>query len=347
MGHLFKKAPHTIVILRALQLGDLLCSVPAFRALRAAFPKAHIALLGLPWAGAFVRRFPRYLDEFIEFPGWPGLPEQEPQLAQIPHFLEKMQARRFDLSLQMQGSGSITNSLVALFGARHSAGFYLPDQYRPNERFFTPYPQGEHEIRIFLRLMEFLGIPPQGEELEFPVTEEEQQTFELIQASYGLEPGRYICLHPGARAVARRLPPEKFAEVGDALAQAGYQVVLTGTEAERGLTTAITRHMRSPALDAAGKTDLGTLALLLANARLLVSNDTGVSHIAAALRTPSVILFSASDPNRWRPLNHQLHRIIVNAGDASAEDILAAAQPLLKKGSAREGARRSYANEPA
>ena len=137
MGHLLRKAPHNIVILRALQLGDLLCTVPAFRALRTAFPQAHIALVGLPWAQAFVGRFSHYLDEFIEFPGWPGLPEQNPRIEQIPTFLKEMQGRHFDLALQMQGSGYHTNPLVTLFGARQSAGFYTPGQYQPEAGFFS------------------------------------------------------------------------------------------------------------------------------------------------------------------------------------------------------------------
>src|SRR5215468_5686130 len=76
-----------IVILRALQLGDLLCSVPAFRALRAAFPNANITLVGLPWAVMFVERFSAYLNDFVEFPGFPGFPEQRPNIAEFPYFL--------------------------------------------------------------------------------------------------------------------------------------------------------------------------------------------------------------------------------------------------------------------
>ncbi len=329
MGLLSAKAPHNIIILRALQLGDLLCAVPAFRALRSAFPKARITLVGLPWAEAFVQRFSHYLDDFIEFPGWPGLPERELQIRRIPPFLQAVQGSSFDLALQMQGSGLITNALVSLFGARITAGFYLPGQYRPNEQWFCPYPENESEIRLFLHFMEFLGIPSQGEQLEFPLTAQDWLSFDIFRSAYRLDPGRYVCLHPGARFGGRRLPVEIFAAAGDELASMGYRIVVTGTATESEITGAVASQMHSPALDVAGQTDLGSLALLLANARLLLSNDTGVSHIAAAFQTPSVILFTASDPNRWRPLNHQLHRIIENAGQVSHTEVIQQAKSLL------------------
>lgn len=334
---MFLEAPRSIVILRALQFGDLLCSVPAFRALRAAFPRARISLVGLPWAGAFVRRFSSYLDEFIPFPGWPGLPEQEPDLQAIPSFLAAMQSRRFDLALQMQGSGTITNPLVHLFGARQAAGYHLPGQFRLNEQLNTVYPDGTPEVRVWLGLMEALGVPQQGEHLEFPVTDEEKQSFAQFLERCLLSAGSYICLHPGARSASRRWGAEKFAAVGDALSGQGYQIVLTGSEAERDLTQATASQMYSPVIDAAGKTDPGMLALLLANARLLICNDTGVSHLAAAVQTPSVILFNASDPERWRPLNRSLHRAVVNADQANYQEVLRETDYLLKEPQAYAG----------
>jgi ADP-heptose:LPS heptosyltransferase len=328
---LFSSAPNTIAIFRALQLGDLLCTVPTFRALRAGFPHARIDLIGLPWAGAFTARFSHYLDDFIEFPGWPGLPEQAPRIERIPPFLAEMQRRQYDLILQMQGDGSITNPLVSLFGARKAAGYARPGSYRPNPDTFFTYPRSESEIRVFLRLVEMLGVPPQGEHLEFPVSEEEQRAFKRFLDQNSLAPEGYACLHPGARALERRWPPEKFAAVGDQLYEIGLQVVITGSEAEHELTRAVAEAMTAPAVDAGGQTGLGELALLISEARLLVSNDTGVSHLAAAFKTPSVILFRTSDPLRWRPLDHQRHRTIIKSGEISPQQVIIEARRLLKE----------------
>lgn len=303
------RVPERILILRALPgLGDMLCLVPALRALRAALPEAHISLLGLPQAQSFVDRFGSYIDKLIDFPGFPGLPECPPVVQQLPAFFTYMHQQQFDLALQMHGSGITTNSLLVLLGATTTGGFFLPGQYCPDEKYFLPYPGREPEIWRHLRLMEFFGIPLQGEALEFPLTEADYLAREAIKEARDLRPGRYVCLHPGASIPLRQWPPDRFAAVADALAEMGFQIVLTGTAPEQEITETVSRMMHHPAIDLAGKTSLGALAVLLKDTRLLVCNDTGVSHLGAAVQVPSVVIFLASNLNRWAPLNRLRHR---------------------------------------
>jgi len=117
-----------------------------------------------------VRRFAHYLDGFREFPGWPGLPEQEPRPAELPAFLDAIKAEGFDLVVQLHGGGALTNPLTALFGGRAHAGYYVPGQPRPDPERFLPYPADLPEVRRHLRLMEHPGVPLQGEDLDFPPT---------------------------------------------------------------------------------------------------------------------------------------------------------------------------------
>ncbi|MFT3894220.1 MAG: glycosyltransferase family 9 protein [Anaerolineales bacterium] len=310
-----------IIIFRALQLGDMLNAVPAFRALRAAYPEAYITLAGLPWCDKFVERFHAYLDDFITFPGYPGLPEQKPDLPAILSFLENMQRQKFDLAIQMQGSGDIVNPMIELFGAKQTAGYYLPDQYCPDPDFYLIYPDGEPESRRHLHLMDFLGIPLQGSDLELPLFEEDWTSLQQIKDQYRLR-NDYVCIHPGARGLHRRWAPEKFAVVADWLTALGYQVVLTGSAEEAELTSKVNQYMQAKAIDLAGKTDLGTLGALVSQAHLVVSNDTGMSHVAAALKVPSVILFAVSHSVRWAPTNEQLHKRIWDAMDKNPEQVI-------------------------
>jgi ADP-heptose:LPS heptosyltransferase len=322
-------APRRVVILRALKVGDLLCAVPVFRALRAAWPQAEIVLVGLPWSCSFVERYADYLDGFREFPGYPGLPEREPLLDRIPPFLSELQAERFDLAIQLHGSGSFVNPLTVLMGAQRTAGFYVPGDYCPDPQLFCPWPTSGREVTRLLRLVEFLGLPSQGEHLEFPLREEDHRNLERLDGAAGLRPGEYVCLHPGASVAERRWPPEWFAAVGDALARHGLKLVLTGGTREREITAAVARHLRSPALDLAGATDLGTLAALLSRTRLLVCNDTSVSHLADALGTPSVVLSTGDNPSRWGPRDRQLHRVLSGSQAMRLDYVTALAEAML------------------
>jgi len=303
------KPPRKIAIFRALQLGDMLCAVPALRALRAAAPMAQITLVGLPWASAFVKRYSRYIDNLLVFPGFPGMPEQPLHLHSVPHFLAEAQRQRFDLVLQMHGNGSLTNPLAMLFGGERTAGFYRPGDYCPDAQTFMPWDERAHEVLRCLDLMEYLGVPQQGDRLEFPLTEADFRALQRSHLSLPA-PGTYVCVHPGARMPSRRWLPQRFAEVADQLAQRGMHIVLTGSPDEADVVHEVQRAMRMPALDLSGKTELGALAALIAQARLVVSNDTGISHVAAAVATPSVIVACGSDPKRWAPLDHGRHHVI-------------------------------------
>ena len=321
-----------IAVLRALGgLGDFLCVVPALRSLRAALPNAEIVLIGLPHTRALAERFSHYLNGMLDFPGYPGLPEQVPKLQQIPGFLAAVQNRQFDLAIQMHGSGILTNSLTVLLGARLNAGFYSPGQYFPDANYFLPYLSHESEVRRYLRLLEILGMPTQGESLEFPLHQADEEALKAIKATHDLDPGDYVCIHPGASVAARCWQAEYFAAVADDLVNRGFRVVLTGSRAELPLTQAVARAMKTESLNLAGCTNLGALAVLLKGARSLICNDTGVSHLADALQVPSVVIFTNSDVARWAPLNRALHRIVWNEHGTTPADVIEQLEALLPR----------------
>ena len=166
--------PQEIAVFRALQLGDLLCTVPAFRALRRAYPDARITLIGLPWAQSLVARFRRYLDDFLPFPGFPGFPEQPFRAAELPAFLHAAHARHFDLALQWHGSGSLSNPVVTLLGARRSAGYFREGDLCPAPEGFFPWRPEDHEIHRYLALLRKLGITADDPSLEFPLTDDDR-----------------------------------------------------------------------------------------------------------------------------------------------------------------------------
>lgn len=325
-----------LVVFRALQLGDMLCAIPALRALRNAVPSARITLVGLPWAEQFARRFHHYVDDFIAFPGHPAFPEQAVREDRIDAFYEAMRERQFDLSIQMHGSGQISNRIVDEFGARMLAGYCaMDDRSYCDSRFFVAYPDKEPEPIRLLRLMQSLGAASVGTELEFPITKEDEEELDASRLATGLAPGSYICIHSGASIRDKCWPPQRFAEVADRLAdESGLAIVLTGSAKEAELTATVAAHMHNKVIDTAAPISIGAMAALMSRARLLICNDTGVSHIAVGLRLPSVVIFSIADMQRWSPINQELHRCVKDAAGKKAATVLAHARDLFKQNSA-------------
>jgi ADP-heptose:LPS heptosyltransferase len=323
-----------IAVVRALPgVGDLLCAVPALRAVRGAHPTAHVTLVGLPTAGWFVDRFPHLVDDLLPVCGVPGLPEVVPDPLAAMEFYATAQACRFDLALQLHGSGVVTNPLTAMLGARRMVATYVDAQWCP-PGVVVSHPAADHEILRLLAVTTAAGCPPAGGDIDLPVHPEERAEARALvgDVTDGLgDPCPYACLHPGASRGSNRWPPDRFARVADRLYEAGMAVVLTGTARERPVVDAVARAMSAPAIDACGRTGVGTLAALFERAALVVSNDTGAAHVAAAVRAPSVVVFRAgADHDRWAPLDTVRHVPVVPPRDdddpwPTVDDVLAGA----------------------
>ena len=282
-----------------------------------------MAVLSIAGADAVLSRFPEYVDELIPFAGFPGIPEQPFSAADLPGFYRSMVERGWDLAIQMQGNGLISNSLVALLGASVTAGYYLPGQYRPDHDWFMEYPAHLPEVRRHLALMEFLGFPSQGRAPGVPGDRRGPSRTGGGGCAVRLRAGREcrrrgrVRVHPPggdgrtAALVAGRLRRRgrHSRRMRDSL------VFFTGQGFETGLVGRVRRLMKRDATDLSGRTSLGALAALIEGAALVVCNDTGISHLAAALRVPSVVVFAGtratgSDPLRWAPLDPDLHVVV-------------------------------------
>jgi ADP-heptose:LPS heptosyltransferase len=301
--------PRKIALLRASRIGDFICATPALRALRHALPDAEITMITLPILHDIAVRSP-HLDHYVAFPGFPGIAEQFFDARKATRFFQDMQGQRFDLALQMQGSGVYSNPFTLLLGAKKTAGFVRPGDAAGLLDAALPYPDQMHEIRCVLALTSFLGIPTQGEELEFPLWPEDHAEAAALLAN--ARPP-LIGLHPAAREMSRRWPIERFAEVGARLQQQhGGTVVILGEPEERETGAQLAQQVGEPYLNLIGKTSLVTLGAVIDRLAVLITNDTGPAHIAYALTTPTVTIFGAGNPATNGPLQPGPFRVLAH-----------------------------------
>ena len=299
-----------IAIFRALQLGDLLVAVPAFRAIRARYPKAEISLIGLPWAASFVSRYQRYIDRFVEFAGYPGINEVPIDAERTRRFLEEQRAYGYDIAVQMHGSGQTSNPFVLELNARMTVGYYKGTSPAGLTR-GAEYPEDQPEIYRNLGVAKLLGCSKLDPRLEFPLLDEDHAEAVALLQRLPHADRPWVGIHAGARPPVRRWPVGYFASVADDLARRfGAQIILTGGPGEEATAREVEEHMHMPALNIAGQTSIGGLAALMSKLDLFISNDTGPAHVADAVNCPSVTIFGPADYRRWAPLDATLHPVV-------------------------------------
>jgi ADP-heptose:LPS heptosyltransferase len=332
--------PEKIALLRALPgLGDMLCITPVLVALRTNFPETEIILIGDSWATSWAMRYKGYLDKFIEFPGFPGMEQGWKSHALFIEFLKYAVQENYDVALQVHGSGSISNYFISLLGAKITGGFYSPSYYCPDSDTFLEWVEEESESGRYCRLLRCLGIPVHSNELIFPMTEQDVLEFQQLKSQDLITDKPIVCVHPGASSVLRICPLEVFVRVSRQLSEMGYQIVITGTGKDALYTKQIAKALGAQqAIDLTGKTSLGCLGQLLQESAIVICNDTGISHLADAMKTKSVVVFMESPPSRWAPQDYSLHRVVDARGldvcdfpvQEIAEKILSEVKSLLE-----------------
>lgn len=304
-----REAPRKVALVRASRIGDFLCAVPALRALRAALPAAEMTMITLPLLRDLAVRSP-YLDRYVPFPGFPGLAEQFFDARRAVSFFRRMQEERFDLAVQMQGSGVYSNPFTLLLGARATAGFVRPGDAAGPLDAALPLPEGVHEVRRVLALSGFLGAPACGEELEFPLWPQDHAAAERLLEGAACP---LIGLHTGARDRTRRWALDRFAAVGQEMQRRhGGTVVIVGGPEERVAGESVAGALDGPCLNLAGQTSLAELGAVIARLSVLVTNDSGPAHIAYALDVPVVTIFGGGSPALNGPLRPGPHRVLTH-----------------------------------
>jgi ADP-heptose:LPS heptosyltransferase len=298
----------SIAVLRALPgVGDMLCAVPALRTLRRRYPDARIGLVGLWSSRWMLDAYPGYVDELLPIDGLPLLCPPPADVEGAMAALAEARRQRFDLAVQLHGDGSLSNLVTAMIGARHALVHHPLDRPAPEGAMAVPYPGRGHEVVRLLELVDRLGVVGEAH-LEPPDPAAQLPGAQLV-AGLSVPPEGFAVIHPGASTASRRWSVAGFAAVASWLLDHDVAVVVTGTESEQELVDEIRR--REPAIvDLCGRTGVNELAGVITSARLVVTNDTGVAHLAAAVRAPSVVTFLGDDPGRWAPLDSVRHRLV-------------------------------------
>jgi heptosyltransferase-2 len=281
-------------------VGDAVLTLPALEALDARFPQAEITLLARPWVGGLFANHPA-VDRTIEYRS----EDAHRGVRGRWRLTRELKEGRFDLAVLFPNSldAALTPWLA---GIPRRVGY--PTDGRG---WLLTHPvsdrsaaAGRHQVERYLAIVRALGgdgmLSPR-----LPVADEARRRSDALLRERGIAPTTpLVAMSPGSvYGSAKRWPADRFAAVADGLAESrGATILLIGSEGERPILNQAAAHMRRPAVNLGGRTDLLALVGVLERARLLVSNDTGAMHVAGAVGTPVLAVFGPTDAVATGPL---------------------------------------------
>ena len=307
-----------ILAVRLDAMGDVLMTTPALRALKASRPGRRVTLLTSP-AGAEAAALVPELDEVLVYDA-PWMKATAPRMSSAPEFaqIERLRRGGFDAAVifTVFSQNPLPSAMLCtlaeiplrLAHCRENPYQLLTDWVPETE----PDRTIRHEVRRQLDLVAAVGCRTEDERLSLRIPEPAMRRARGRLRDLGIDPARpWVLIHPGASAPSRRYPAEGFAGAARRLAlDAGLPVAFTGSGPECELVDEIRAAMGAPSHSLAGHLELGELAALISLAPVLICNNTGPAHVAAAVGTPVVDLYALTNPQHtpWGVPHRVLNR---------------------------------------
>jgi lipopolysaccharide heptosyltransferase II len=292
-----------VLVVRLDSLGDVLMTTPALRAVRQSRPERHVALLTSP-AGAAVAALVPEVDEVIAYRAPWMKAADVGDAGETLELVGRLRAGGYDAAIicTVYSQSPLPAAFLCylagiplrLAHCRENPYHLLTDWVVERE----PEQVIRHEVQRQLDLVATVGYRTADQRLSLRVPAEARARVLRLLADQRLNPERmWLVIHPGATAPSRRYPLELYARVAHRLTvDYGWQVVFTGGEDERELVQRLRAAMGVPSFSLAGRLGLPELAALIQLAPLLITNNTGPAHIAAAVGTPVVDLYALTNP---------------------------------------------------
>lgn len=290
-----------VLVVRLRSIGDTVLATPSLQALRRFLPEARIDVLLENWVAPLLEGF-EAVDRVITL-------ERGSKLARA-RLVRELRAVHYDVAYNLHG-GTTATLLTRASGARHRVG-YASYQYSRLHNHTAP-PATEiweqektHSVEQQLALLGWTGVPVSDRPpTHLAVTEEALMGLDQKLKAAGLDQSRpYALIHPAAAFETKQWATINFARVAEELAAHGLQVVAAVAPHEAKITSELIKHSAAP-IKALTDLTLPEVTALAARSRLFVGNDSGIAHIAAAVRVPSVVIFGSSNVAHWRPWTSQ------------------------------------------
>ena len=270
-------------------VGDAVLAIPAMKAVRERFSQAEITLMVRPWVAGLFKSAP-FIDKV-----WS---EEKPSgLGDWMRVTRNIRTGGFDLALLLPNS---FESALAMFlgGVPQRVGYATDGRRWMLTNSITPGGGSRHQVHYYLDLVKILSAGTDQPSIEIEATNEERANARRLLGAEGIAgSARFLVLNAGAAyGSAKRWHEDRFATAADTLArELGFHVALIGSQAERPIAEQIRDRMKTTAAVLNGKTSLETLIGVLAESALMITNDSGPMHIAAALGIPTVAVFGSTD----------------------------------------------------